>query len=103
LNNNNSLQDKAWNQQTFETLLVEWIVACDQPFEEVDCPEFQKLLEYMHFQPSLWIPHHGPIHSCIMKMGEDTVQGVQNLIMVTSLIFFSMNFTYIDVVFVGAG
>lgn len=32
--------DKAWDQKRFETLLTEWMVVCDQPFEEVDRPEF---------------------------------------------------------------
>ena len=30
----------------FEKLLVEWIVACDQPFDEVEKPEFVLMMEY---------------------------------------------------------
>ncbi|KAK0437750.1 uncharacterized protein EV420DRAFT_1280417 [Desarmillaria tabescens] len=37
-----------WDQAKFERLLLEWIVACDQPFEEVERPEFQSLLNYTH-------------------------------------------------------
>ncbi|KAK0439279.1 uncharacterized protein EV420DRAFT_1239200, partial [Desarmillaria tabescens] len=33
-----------WDQQKFETLLAEWIIACDQLFEEVDREEFCNLL-----------------------------------------------------------
>ncbi|KAK0229620.1 hypothetical protein EDD85DRAFT_733696, partial [Armillaria nabsnona] len=29
-------QSGEWDQEKFETLLAEWIIACDQPFEEVD-------------------------------------------------------------------
>lgn len=78
-------KDKAWDQKKFETLLTEWIVACDQPFEEVNRPEFQELLEYTHFRPSLQIPHRGTLRNRVMKMGEDTVAGVQKLISVTAL------------------
>ncbi|KAG0693873.1 hypothetical protein DFH29DRAFT_815918, partial [Suillus ampliporus] len=37
-----------WDQNMFEQLLAEWMVACDQPFEEVDRLEFRRLLEYTH-------------------------------------------------------
>ncbi|KAH9015437.1 hypothetical protein EDB83DRAFT_2203680, partial [Lactarius deliciosus] len=33
-----------WDQETFERLLMEWIIACDQPFNEVEKPEFVKLM-----------------------------------------------------------
>jgi hypothetical protein len=32
----------------FEQLLADWVVACDQPFDEVEKPEFRRLLEYTH-------------------------------------------------------
>ncbi|ESK81464.1 hypothetical protein Moror_15806 [Moniliophthora roreri MCA 2997] len=32
--------EEPWNQEKFETLLVEWIVTCDQPFDEVEKLEF---------------------------------------------------------------
>lgn len=69
-----------WNQDEFERLLAEWTVACDQPFEEVDRPEFRKLLEYTHHRPSLHIPHRKSIRTRIMKMGEDTMEGVKKMI-----------------------
>ncbi|KAF8874673.1 hypothetical protein BD779DRAFT_1406474, partial [Infundibulicybe gibba] len=37
-----------WDQSKFERLLAEWMVACDQPFEEVDREEFRRLLTYAH-------------------------------------------------------
>jgi hypothetical protein len=68
------------------------MVSCDQPFEEVDRREFRKLLEYTHFRPSLNIPHRGAVHNRVMKMGEDTVKGVQKMISVTSFLDFSDKF-----------
>lgn len=76
-------QDKKWDQNEFEKILSEWIIACDQPFEEVDRPEFRRLLEYTHTHPTpLHIPHRNAIRSRIMKMGEDTIEGVKRMISV---------------------
>jgi len=38
------------------------------------------LLEYTHLQLSLHIPHRGAIQRHIMKMGEDTIEGVKKMI-----------------------
>ncbi|KAF9541336.1 hypothetical protein CPC08DRAFT_770631 [Agrocybe pediades] len=47
-----------WDQAKFEDLLAKWIVACDQPFDEVDKQEFRDLLFYIHHPASsLNIPH----------------------------------------------
>jgi hypothetical protein len=63
--------------------LAEWIVACDQPFEEVDRPEFRRLLEYIHMgSKPLDIPHRGAIKDRIMKLGKSTVQGIQKIVKV---------------------
>ncbi|KAL4258188.1 Zinc finger BED domain-containing [Pleurotus pulmonarius] len=69
-----------FNQQVFEKLLVEWIVACDQPFEEVERPELRRLLEYTHhsFKP-LHVPHRTTIKTRVMKMGEDTVKQIRDM------------------------
>jgi hypothetical protein len=64
----------------FEKLLTEWMVACDQPFEEVDRPEFRQLLEYTHLGPSLKIPHRQTMKNRVMKMGEDTIEGTKQMI-----------------------
>src|SRR5437016_12386036 len=61
------------------------MVVCDQPFEEVDRPEFRRLLEYTHFRPSLVIPKRFAMRSRIMKMGEDTVEGTKKMIAVRLL------------------
>ncbi|KAJ7200870.1 hypothetical protein GGX14DRAFT_320845, partial [Mycena pura] len=38
------------NQTTFQRLLIEWLIVCDQPFSEVERPEFKALLQYVHFR-----------------------------------------------------
>jgi len=41
---------------------VEWVVACDQSFEEVERPEFHRLLEYTHMgSKPLDIPHRNSL------------------------------------------
>jgi len=76
-------QEQNWDQEKFEQLLADWIVVCDQPFDEVEKPEFRRLLEYTHLRPSLHIPHRTAITKRIMTMGEDTVEGVRKMIEVT--------------------
>jgi hypothetical protein len=62
---------------------VEWVVACDQPFDEVERPEFRRLLEYTHMgSKPLDIPHRGALKNRIMTMGEDTVEGIKKMVKV---------------------
>ena len=62
----------------FEELLTKWIVASDQPFEEVEKPELVNLLNYVHRSLSpLNIPSRITTKRCIMKMG---AKGVQEMI-----------------------
>ncbi|KAG1783661.1 hypothetical protein EV702DRAFT_1190682 [Suillus placidus] len=35
-----------WSQEKFEDLFAKWLVACDQPFKEVEKPEFKAFIEY---------------------------------------------------------
>ncbi|KAJ3541549.1 hypothetical protein NMY22_g3845 [Coprinellus aureogranulatus] len=37
-----------WNQEEFEKALINWLVTSDQPFSEVENPEFRRLLQYTH-------------------------------------------------------
>jgi len=67
--------------ETFKRYLAEWVVACDQPFEEVERPELRRLLEYTHMGPKpLDIPHRSALKDRIMKMGKSTVTGIQKLV-----------------------
>ncbi|KAJ8515669.1 hypothetical protein ONZ45_g6946 [Pleurotus djamor] len=70
-----------WDQDKFEELLAKWIIACDQPFDEVDKPEFRQLLEYTH-HPSpnpLHVPHRTAVRNRVMKMGEETVRNIKKM------------------------
>ena len=48
-----------WDQEKFESLLMEWIIACDQPFDEVKKPEFVAMMNHMHHgRGPLSMPKH---------------------------------------------
>ncbi|CAA7257320.1 unnamed protein product [Cyclocybe aegerita] len=69
-----------WDQGHFEELLAKWIIECDEPFDVVECPSFKELLSYVHLfscQP-LKTPGRTAIHTKIMKLGEDTIEGVKS-------------------------
>jgi hypothetical protein len=70
-----------WNQDKFEDLLAKWLIACDQPFDEVEKPEFNTFIEYTH-QGLLHIPGQMAIKHCIMKMGDETIQGIKDMVQV---------------------
>ena len=76
------MQGKAFDQQQFNQYLHEWIVAADQPFEATENPEFRRLLEYTHLRPGLHIPSASTVKRRIIKMGEDTIQGIKDMIAV---------------------
>jgi hypothetical protein len=52
---------------------MEWIIACDQPFEEVERPEFITMMNLTrHNGTSLNIPGRNGIKRRLMKMGDET-------------------------------
>ncbi|KAF8812195.1 hypothetical protein BYT27DRAFT_7221221 [Phlegmacium glaucopus] len=60
-----------WDQARFEELLLKWVVACDQPFDKVEKPEFKKLMEYTrHCAQPLKMPGQNGIKRRVMDMGE---------------------------------
>jgi hypothetical protein len=73
------------------------MVACDQPFEEVDQLEFRRLLEYIHMRP-LHIPHRKSMSRRIMKMGDDMIQDVKSMIAVSIFVWcsFRSNVTHVE-------
>lgn len=52
----------------------------DQPFDEVDKPEFRALLEYIHGRPGLKIPHRSTVQRKVMELGKDTVEKTKKMI-----------------------
>jgi hypothetical protein len=78
-------QQGPWNQEKFEKALMEWIIACDQPFDEVEKPEFIALMIITHHTSGPFkIPKRDGIKRCVMKMGEETIEGVQEMFQVLS-------------------
>ena len=77
-----------WDQVKFEGLITEWIVGCNQTFDEVEKPEFREMLTYAHHpSPTLKIPHRNAIKRRIMQMGEDTVESTKAMFKVLSFFF----------------
>ena len=58
--------------------MAKWIVLCDQPFDEVDKPEFREMMNYAHHpMPDLKIPHRDAIRRRILKMGDDSIESTR--------------------------
>ena len=77
------LQQGPWDQEKFEQVLMEWVIACDQPFEEVERPEFIAMMNYMHHTGTpLKILKCNSIKQCLMKMGNDTIEDICNMFLV---------------------
>ncbi|KAF8976201.1 hypothetical protein BDQ17DRAFT_1441224 [Cyathus striatus] len=66
-----------WDQEKFEQLLAGWVVTCDQPFEEVERPEFRRLLEYVFRGTSIKIPGRYALKWHIIKLCEEGVEGLK--------------------------
>ncbi|KAF8808966.1 hypothetical protein BYT27DRAFT_7285979 [Phlegmacium glaucopus] len=74
-----------WDQEKFEQLLTKWIIACNQPFDEVEKPEFITMMNFTHCNVgSLKIPKHDAIKQHVMRMGEETIEGVCKMFLVQS-------------------
>lgn len=58
--------------------MAEWVAACDQPFDEVEKPEFRWVLDYLC--PGVHIPHWDTLRRLIMKLGEETFEGTKEMI-----------------------
>jgi hypothetical protein len=53
------------------------MVACDQPFTEVEKPGFIAMMHVMHHSGGPFkIPKQDAIKRHVMKMGTDTVEGI---------------------------
>ena len=55
-------------------MLTEWIVACDQPFDEVEKPEFISMMEYNRDPTKFSLPKMDGIRRRIMTLGENTLE-----------------------------
>ena len=59
---------------------MRWIVSCDQPFDEVDKPEFRELLEYCNRYGEMQIPSRTTIATRVKEMGQETVAATKKMI-----------------------
>jgi len=59
---------------------MEWIVTCDQPFEEVERPEFITMMNYTRQNGSpVNIPGRNGIKRRLMKMGDETLVDIRRM------------------------
>ena len=73
-----------WDQKRFEELLTRWIIACDQPFDEVEKPEFIEMMQYGHHAvPNFTIPKREGIQRRVMKLGEKTINEIKEIFTVS--------------------
>ena len=77
------LQQRPWDQEKFKQLVMEWVITCDQPFEEVEWPEFIVMMNYTHHTAiSLKIPKRDGIKRCLIKMGNNTIEDIHKMFLV---------------------
>lgn len=82
-----TLRQGPWDQEKFEQALTEWIVACDQPFDEVEKPEFISMMGVAHHAGGPFkIPKRDAIRRRVMKMGEETIESVREMFQVYSVL-----------------
>jgi hypothetical protein len=64
---------------------MEWIIACDQPFDEVEKPEFVNMMNIVHHSGGPFnIPKRDAIKRHVIKMGEETINGVREMFRVST-------------------
>jgi hypothetical protein len=95
-------QAKVFDQQQFDQYLHEWIVAADQPFDTTENLEFCCLLECTHLHLGLHIPSASTVKRQIIKMGEDTIQGIKDMIAVCHFSPSIQKFYWLDIAKSGA-
>jgi hypothetical protein len=76
-----------FDSSKFERYLTEWMVACDQPFDEVERPEFICMMNYLHHsqhpQATLNLPDRKGIRRRVMKLGEETIAETRDMFKVS--------------------
>lgn len=83
-----------WDQSKFEQLLAEWQVACNQPFDEVEKPEFKALMEYTHRRSvPLHIPSATTMKRRIMILGQTTIEDMKTFISVCAILYINIKKT----------
>lgn len=68
-----------WDQPEFERRFIEWIIACDQPFDEVQKPEFIAMMEYGRDPKTFSLPKRDGVHRRVMALGKETIQETKDM------------------------
>lgn len=61
------------------------MVACNQPFDEVENPKFISLMEYGHDLKTFSLPKKDGVCRQVMKLGEETIQETKDMFVVSFL------------------
>ena len=67
------------DQSKFEWLFIKWVVTCDQPFDEVQKPEFISMMEYGQYPKTLFLPKRDGVCQRVIKLGEETIQETKDI------------------------
>ena len=62
--------------------MAEWLVACDQPFGEVERPELRRLWQYIHGKNRLQVPSADTIKRRIIDLSNTTLEDTKSMIKV---------------------
>ena len=63
-------------------------MACDQPFDEVEKPEYIAMMEYCRDLNKFSLPKQDGIRRRVMKLGEGTIEETRAMFTVISLMRF---------------
>ena len=69
-----------WDLKRFEGLLTCWIIACDQPFDEVEKLEFIEMMQYGHQAVlNFTLPKQEGVQWYVMKLGKKTIDDIKEI------------------------
>jgi hypothetical protein len=58
-------------------LVIKWIIACNQPFDEVENPEYIAMMSYGRDPSKFSLPKKDGVQRRAMKLGEDTIEATK--------------------------
>jgi hypothetical protein len=68
-------------------LVLEWIITCDQPFDEVEKPEYIAMMEYGRDPSKFSLPKRSGVRRRVMKLGADTIEATKTMFSVLFPLF----------------
>lgn len=74
---------KTFDIKIWEQYLLEWLVACDMPFDGVDRPEFCTFVAYTHVRAApLPVPSATTVKQRVMEMGRQLEEDMKTFVKV---------------------